>query len=368
MDHHTRLKSYLIVLIVSLLLLTIFPTITMTQSDEVTTHVVQAGENLFRIALRYGISTNELADANGISDTSRIYAGQVLVIPGVGSPDSGDIIENPLIAGTPTIHIVQPGETLSAIAQSYGLTVEQIMQINEISDPNRIERYQELTVWTTNSVTSVVVEDDALPEEFVSGASSVASVSYTVQAGESLSQIARRYGLSWTTLAQINNILNPDTLYAGQVITIPGIDENGGIIDMGIISPLTPISADIPSPTITVGRQVVVDLSTQMTYAYEDGVLLYSSLVSTGLPATPTVIGDFQVWHRTRSQTMTGPGYSLDNVEFVQYFYQGYGLHGTYWHNNFGQPMSHGCVNMTNPDAEWFYNFGYIGLPVHVQY
>jgi lipoprotein-anchoring transpeptidase ErfK/SrfK len=49
------------------------------------------------------------------------------------------------------------------------------------------------------------------------------------------------------------------------------------------------------------------------------------------------------------------------------YFYQGYALHGTYWHNNFGTPMSHGCVNMPTPEAEWAFNWASIGTPVIVQ-
>jgi lipoprotein-anchoring transpeptidase ErfK/SrfK len=50
------------------------------------------------------------------------------------------------------------------------------------------------------------------------------------------------------------------------------------------------------------------------------------------------------------------------------YFYRGYSFHGTYWHNNFGFPMSHGCVNMPTPEAEWLYNFAEVGTPVHVQW
>ena len=64
---------------------------------------------------------------------------------------------------------------------------------------------------------------------------------------------------------------------------------------------------------------------------------------------------------------MSGPGYYLPDVPFIMYFYKGYGLHGTYWHNNFGQPMSHGCVNMPTPEAEWAYNWAGIGTPVIVQ-
>ena len=65
---------------------------------------------------------------------------------------------------------------------------------------------------------------------------------------------------------------------------------------------------------------------------------------------------------------MTGPDYDLDNVEWVMYFFAGYAFHGTWWHNNFGTPMSAGCVNMTNADARWFYEFADIGTPVHVTY
>ena len=63
---------------------------------------------------------------------------------------------------------------------------------------------------------------------------------------------------------------------------------------------------------------------------------------------------------------MSGPGYFLPGVPFTMYFYKGYGLHGTYWHNNFGTPMSHGCVNLTIPDSEWLYGFASIGTLVNV--
>ncbi len=48
-------------------------------------------------------------------------------------------------------------------------------------------------------------------------------------------------------------------------------------------------------------------------------------------------------------------------------FYQGYGIHGTYWHDNFGTPMSHGCVNLRNDDAKWFFEFSEVGTPVIVR-
>ena len=104
-----------------------------------------------------------------------------------------------------------------------------------------------------------------------------------------------------------------------------------------------------------------------MAYAYEDGVLKRSARISSGLPDTPTVKGDFRIRSKVRSQRMRGEDYDLDNVEWVMYFFAGYALHGTWWHHNFGTPMSRGCVNMTNGDAKWFYEFGSIGTPVYVR-
>jgi len=63
-----------------------------------------------------------------------------------------------------------------------------------------------------------------------------------------------------------------------------------------------------------------------------------------------------------------GVPWYLPDVPYVMYFYSGYGIHGTYWHDNFGVPMSHGCINLTIPDAEWLYNFAEIGTPVQIHY
>jgi lipoprotein-anchoring transpeptidase ErfK/SrfK len=111
-----------------------------------------------------------------------------------------------------------------------------------------------------------------------------------------------------------------------------------------------------------------VDLSQQRVYAYEGDTIVNSFIVSTGTWQTPTVTGKYRVWIKLRSTTMAGPGYYLTNVPYTMYFYKGYGLHGTYWHNNFGTPMSHGCVNLTIPDAEWLYNFSVVGTVVNVHY
>jgi len=113
---------------------------------------------------------------------------------------------------------------------------------------------------------------------------------------------------------------------------------------------------------------IEVNLTQQRVYAWNGDVLANSFIVSTGTWATPTVTGTFNIWNKTPIQTMSGPGYSLPNVPWVMYFYKDYGFHGTYWHNNFGTPMSHGCVNLTIPDSEWLYNWASYGTTVKVHY
>lgn len=115
-------------------------------------------------------------------------------------------------------------------------------------------------------------------------------------------------------------------------------------------------------------RWIDVDLTNQAVYAYEGDVMVNSFIVSTGTWLTPTVTGQYKIYVKYRSTKMSGPGYYLPNVPYVMYFYKGYGLHGTYWHNNFGTPMSHGCVNLRTDDAGWLYNWASVGTVVNVHY
>jgi lipoprotein-anchoring transpeptidase ErfK/SrfK len=136
----------------------------------------------------------------------------------------------------------------------------------------------------------------------------------------------------------------------------------------------TPYPTDTPIPftpptQVSYGEHWIdVDLTNQMLYAYEGDVRVNSFVVSTGTWMTPTVTGQYKVYWKLRYKDMSGPGYFLPDVPYTMFFYQGYAIHGTYWHNNFGTPMSHGCVNMTIADAEWIYNFSEVGTLVNVHY
>ncbi|NLG40734.1 MAG: L,D-transpeptidase [Chloroflexi bacterium] len=115
-------------------------------------------------------------------------------------------------------------------------------------------------------------------------------------------------------------------------------------------------------------KWIDINLSEQKLYAYEGNELVSWFWVSTGLPDTPTVTGTYSVYIKLLYDDMTGPGYYLPDVPYVMYFYNGYGIHGTYWHSNFGYPMSHGCVNMETSEAGWLYNWAFVGIPINVHY
>lgn len=114
-------------------------------------------------------------------------------------------------------------------------------------------------------------------------------------------------------------------------------------------------------------RRIEVDLSDQTLTAYQGDVVVMHTSVSTGRPATPTVLGSYNIRTKLPSQRMRGPGYDLPNVPSVMYFFAGYAIHGAYWHNNFGQTMSHGCVNMRLDEAAALYDWADIGTEVYVQ-
>ena len=121
-----------------------------------------------------------------------------------------------------------------------------------------------------------------------------------------------------------------------------------------------------PKDLVDEGRWIDVDLSAQQVTAYEGDRPVRTFVVSTGTRFHPTITGQFRIYVKYRATPMAGPGYYLPGVPYTMYFYQGYALHGTYWHHNFGTPMSHGCINLKTPEAEWLYGFASVGTLVNV--
>lgn len=115
-------------------------------------------------------------------------------------------------------------------------------------------------------------------------------------------------------------------------------------------------------------RWIEVDLSDQKLTAWEADKIFLETAISSGLPWTPTPQGEFRIWTKLRHTKMEGGQgkyyYYLPNVPFTMFFenkdvpaFKGYGLHGTYWHNDFGTQRSHGCVNLPTPIAEKLFHW-----------
>jgi lipoprotein-anchoring transpeptidase ErfK/SrfK len=170
----------------------------------------------------------------------------------------------------------------------------------------------------------------------------------------------------WATMNIPKPITVPPQMILSPVDTSIPTVEASPLIEEIPNTEVDPLSDDSFFPDD--GRWIEVNLSQQQIYAYEGDILVNAFIVSTGLPDTPTVTGEYRIYVKVPLQDMSGPGYYLTDVPWVMFFYEDYGFHGTYWHNNFGTPMSRGCVNLSVEDAEWLYNWASVGTPVHIHY
>lgn len=182
-------------------------------------HEVKPGESLGIIAALYDVSWKDLVAANGLEDANALQAGRKLIIPGYspeGNATSDPASEPgaaessaPASQGGNAVHKVRAGETLSQIAQMYGVTTAQIVAANNLTSRNIIKPGQELVI----------------PGVSPSDAERARSVRHTVAVGESVSQIAREYGVEISAIVRANGLPNADSVYVGQVLVIPSADE-----------------------------------------------------------------------------------------------------------------------------------------------
>ena len=239
--------------------------------------------------------------------------------------------------GAEGYHVVRKGESLSGIARLYNLTLEELMELNEIDNPNLVQMGTMLRLTAEVEPPTYVIA----PE--------LQAITYTVKSGDTLASIAELYN---TTAAQIivDSKLEEDDLRVGQELQI--LPPAGALEAFGIDAP-----ADGK-------RQIVIDLSDQSLTAYQGDTVVLFSIVSTGKAATPTPPGVFAIYQKLKTQHMTGDDYDLPGVPWVSYIKEnGTAFHGTYWHNDYGRPRSSGCINMTPQAAKWLYRWTIPSVP-----
>jgi hypothetical protein len=130
-----------------------------------------------------------------------------------------------------------------------------------------------------------------------------------------------------------------------------------------------PDPAAAPAPPTTWGAALVVSLSQQALWAFENGSVIRTTYVSTGTEKFRTPAGLYYVNSKVPVQDMAGvlggEYYNVPQVPDVMYFTdRGHALHGTYWHTNFGVPMSHGCINLPLDVSAWMYQWAPVGMPL----
>lgn len=161
-------------------------------------------------------------------------------------------------------------------------------------------------------------------------------------------------------------------LIAGKPLEQPVNEDEAEFHGLAATPPLIQDLALSPNRILGVSsgdKRIEIDLTNQKVYAFEGPRKVYDFIVSTGKWA-PTPTGEFAIWSKVRSQKMSGGDrarntyYYLPNVPWVMFFanseiarMRGFSFHGTYWHENFGHPMSHGCINMRISDAQLLYDW-----------
>ncbi len=301
------------------------------------TYTVQPGDNLSEIAARYGTDAATLARLNGLSNARLIRVGQTLIVSGSGAASSS-------VATGSGSYTVQPGDTLLEIAARYGISLETLRALNGMTPYSRLYAGTTLIISGSPSASAATA----------SSASSSGGGTHVVQRGEYLTAIAARYGTTVQAIVNANDLPTARAIHPGQVLEIP----------KGVTAEVSPTGRGYSGGSApTSGKWIDVDLSAQRVTAYEGSAPVRYFTISSGLPGTPTVTGTFRIWAKTPLQDMSGgnrasgDAYYLKDVPWVQYFYEDYSFHGTYWHNNFGTPMSRGCINMRIEDAKWLYNW-----------
>ncbi|MCB0215720.1 MAG: LysM peptidoglycan-binding domain-containing protein [Chloroflexi bacterium] len=324
-------------------------------------HVIQAGDSLFRLAARYHMTATELAALNGIHPEAVMVPGWPLWVPldkainaradaparpaGVGGVTAAAAVPS-------TQHRVQAGETLFGIARRYGVDVEDLKRWNGLPADGSIQAGSSLVVESPDDRGGS--EPGPAPETAPS-AGPRGRVAHIVVAGETLSSIADRYGETVVSLQRLNGLAD-DAIQVGQRLLVP--EHGAGLAQAG------------PGE-----KRIEVDISEQRMYVWQGETLVWSLVVSTGLPGYPTRRGSFAV--QSKIPNAWSSAWQLWMPHWLGIYWAGPSENGIHalpiingqrlWGGYLGSPISYGCVVLGSADAEQLYNWADIGTPVLIR-
>lgn len=306
-------------------------------------YVVDPGDSLAAIAKAYSVSLTDLAQDNGIANPNIIFVGQRLLIPGSAAATERAAADPNFLPAETGYYTVQRGDSLAQVAKDNGMRVNDVLRMNGLTNANLIWVGQKLRL--SARVEAIQPEKQEKP--------TIANTIYVVQAEDTLEKIALDNSISVHNLMIANGLPNSSFVWSGQKLRLHAPPKR------------EPGLRAAPAGGV---RWIEINLSNQTLTAWQGDAVVMHTNVSTGTYNTPTVTGRYGINTKYSSQRMMGPGYDLPGVPWVMYFYSGYAIHGAYWHNNFGTPMSHGCVNMRPDEAAVLYNWADYGTEVYVHY
>lgn len=184
---------------------------TSTSTGGTSYYTVKAGDTLSGIANNYQTTVNTLARLNNLANPNLIYVGQRLLVQQAATPSQPQTTTPSTSTTTATTYTVKAGDTLGQIAANHQTSVNQLVQLNKLANPNLIYVGQVLTIKQATSASQSTTATPAKP---------ASSATYTVKAGDTLSQIAASHGTSYQNLASLNHLSNPNEIYVGQTLKL----------------------------------------------------------------------------------------------------------------------------------------------------
>ena len=184
---------------------------TSTSTGGTSYYTVKSGDTLSGIANNYQTTVNTLARLNNLANPNLIYVGQRLLVQQAATPSQSQTTTPATSTTTAATYTVKAGDTLGQIAANHQTSVNQLVQLNKLTNPNLIYVGQVLTIKQATSASQSTTATPAKP---------ASSATYTVKAGDTLSQIAASHGTSYQNLASLNHLSNPNEIYVGQTLKL----------------------------------------------------------------------------------------------------------------------------------------------------
>ncbi len=369
-------------------------------------YVVKPGDRLVDIAARFGVSASAIVRANGLANADTIYPGQTLTIPGVAAPARtatptrmGAPTRVPGASGQTRTYTIQLGDTLASIARQFGVSVAALLQANGIANADLIWVGQKLIVPALDGSGSAGQAPTAptaaatqqrpavpLPSTPHAGATDAPQPTATpqpaqapaakptaepapavvnpkihvVQAGDTLSKIAQKYGVSVEALVSANGLGSADLIGVGVRLIIPAKDG-------------TATSSTAATPKVR-PTKFVASITQQRCWLYNGETVIARWICSTGRRGAPSVPGSYKI--QSKLPKAYGSTWNIWMPFWLGIYWAGAsenGIHGLpwdaktgvqIWSGNVGKPITFGCVMLDNVNAKMLYDMAWIGMPV----